>query len=311
MFEVICHLVTPIVKAFALPVVRTGAKGWTKLYTSFAPADERDDRREQILSHLHDEEADYKSKGHTRVETAVLILYETLTGVPDDLAWTRPFIVPTVAGKLTEWSNASDGLRAPEWLVKSVAMLVFFNVSFWASGDYDSWSNVVVVNSATPVVLAFVLNVDRPLVRRAVTAFVIVVAAVAIVGVLWLVFTFRLYDEPVLLRSWYQCALVFAPPVLILSARDLMRRIGVFQDRTWAIWAVGSVIIAVSLFLSGHVGLDAWVLIAVWAALALGLVLIGFVLAGCWLAAAAACHAGTKACATGLKVVAAGFRNLK
>ena len=307
--EVFCHLVSPIVRAFALPVVKLGAQGWTKLYTSFAPAGERDDRREQILSHLTDEETDSKLAGYMPAETAVQILFETLRGVPDDWAWTRPFIVPTVAGKLTEWSDASRGIRAPEWLVKSVAMQLFVNLGFWASGDYDAWSDIFVVNAAAPVALACVLHLDRPVVQRAMNAFIIVVIAVAIGASLWLWFAFRLYDEPVLVRSLFQCALVFGPPALILSAHGWMRRIDVFKNPTWPTGTVGAVIIAVSLILSGHVGLNAGFLLAVWAALAAGLLFMASVLGGCLLAAAAVCHAGTKAYAAGLKVVAAGFRN--
>ena len=309
MFELICHLVSVIVGAFAVPVVKKGAQGWTKLYTSFAPADERDDRRLQVMSHLADEEADCKSERYTPQETAVRMLFETLTGVPDDLAWARPFIIPTVAEKLTEWSDASGGFRPPEWLVKSVAILGFVNLGSWASGDYDDWSNVVVVNAAAPVVLAFVLHLDRPLARRALNAFAIVVAAVAIGGMSWAVFAFRLYDEPVLLHSLSQCALIFLPPVLIWDTRSLMQRTGVIEDRTWPIWAARTVIVVVSLFLSGHVGMSAWVLLAAWAAFAAALVLLISVMAGCLLAALAVCHAGTKSCSAGLNFVAASFRN--
>ena len=310
MSVLICHLVSVIVGAFALPVVRNGVWGWTKLYTSFAPADQRDDRRRQIRSHLHEEEADWRLEGYAPPETAVKMLYESLTGVPDDLAWTKPFIVPTVARKLTEWSDVSGSSRAPEWLVKSVAILVFFNLWSWASGDYDALRDVLVANAVAPVVLAFVLHLDRPLVRRAVTAFLIVVAAVAIGGVLWAVFAFRLYDEPDLFRSLFRCALVFLPPFLILNTRLLMRRTGVFADRIWLMWATRAAIVAASLFLSGHVGLNAGLLLAVWAALVVALLFLISVLAVCCLAAMAACHAGTKVCAAGLKVVSAGFRNL-
>lgn len=309
MFEAVCQLIALIVRAFALPVVRNGAWAWTKLYTSVAPADERDDRRRQILSHLADEETDSELAGYVPAETAVQILFETLRGVPDDLAWSRPFVVPTVAGKLTEWSDASGGMRAPEWLVKSVAMLGFVNILYWGSGEYGAWSDVMFVNVAALVVLAIVPQLDRPLVHRAMHAFTIVVVAVAIVASLWVWFAFRLYDEPVLVRSLSQCALVFVPPVLILSAHGWMRRIEVFKDPTWPTGAVGAVIIAVSLILSGHVGLNAGFLLAVWAALAAGLLFMASVLGGCLLAAAAVCHAGTKAYAAGLKVVAAGFRN--
>lgn len=310
MFEVVCHLVSPIFSAFALPVVRNGVWGWTKLYTSFAPTAERDDRRRQIMSHLADEEADYKSEGYTPAETAVRILFAALTGVRDDLAWTRPFVVPSVARRLTEWNDASGGFRAPKWLVISLATLAFVNLGSWVSGDYDAWSDVLVANAAAPLVPAFVLLLDRPLVQRAMTVFAIVAVAVAIGASLWAVFTFRLYDEPVLLRSLYQCALIFVPPFLILRTRTLMRRISVFEDRTWPVWAARSVIIAVSLFFSGHTGLNAWVLLAAWAALVAALLLLISVMVGCVLAAVAVCFAGTKACAAGLKLVAAGLRNL-
>ena len=310
MFELTCHLIALIVRAFALPIVRNGVWAWAKLYTSVAPADERDDRRRQIRSDLHDEAEDSKSDGYTPAETAVRISLRMLRGVPDDLAWMKSFVVPTIARKLTEWGDASGGMRAPEWLVKSVAMLGFVNIMYWASGEYDAWSDVMFVNAAAPVFLAIAPQLDRPLMQRAVNAFTIVVVAVAIVASLWVWFAFRLYDEPVLVRSLSQCALVFVPPALILIAHGWMRRIEVFNDPTWPTGAVGAVIIAVSLILSGHVGLNAGFLLAVWAALAAALLFMASVLGGCLLAAAAVCHAGTKAYAAGLKVVAAGFRNL-
>ncbi len=309
MFEVVCHLVSLIVRAFALPVVRNCVWIWTRLYTSLVPADEREDRRQQVLSDLHDEAEDCKS-GYTPAERAVWILFRTLRGVPDDLAWSAPYSARTFAGNLTRWSAAVGGARAPEWLLKSLTAVGFVNVAFWVSGDYDGWSNVLLVNAAAPVVPGFVLLIDRPLVQRAMTVFGIVAAAVAIGASLWAMFAFRLYDEPVPFRSLSQCALVFAPPLLILNTRSLMRRTGVFGDRTWPTWAAGTMIVAVSLFLSGHVGLNAWVLLAAWAALGAALLLLISVMAGCLLAAVAACHAGTKACAAGLKVVAAGLRNL-
>ena len=309
MFEVVCHLVSLIFRASALPVVRNCAWSWTRLYTSMVPADEREDRRRQVLSDLHDEAEDCQS-GYTPAERAVRILFRTLRGVPDDLAWSAPYSARTFAGKLTRWSAAVGGARAPEWLLKSLTTVGFVNVAFLVSGDYDGWSNVLLVNAAAPVVPAFFLLIDRPLVQRAMTVFGIVSAAVAIGASLWALFAFRLYDEPVLFRSLSQCALVFAPPLLFINAQSMMQRTGVFEDRTWPTWAVRTVIVALSLFLSGHVGLNAWVLLAAWAALGAALLLLISVMAGCLLAAVAACYAGTKACAAGLKVAATRMRNL-
>ena len=106
------------------------------------------------------------------------MFFRTLRGVPDDLAWSAPYSARTVADELTRWRAVVGGIRAPEGVLKSIATLGFVNVLFWVSGDYDGWSDFAVANAAAPIILAIVLQLERPLVQRAMNAFAMIAAAI-------------------------------------------------------------------------------------------------------------------------------------
>ena len=102
MFEPIVRVCALVVnRECALPVAVLLTRRWIWLYTSMAPLEERMDRRAELLSDLHEHISDSRAGGVRPEVLALQILSRNLRGAPDDLRWSAPYLVTSLAETLT------------------------------------------------------------------------------------------------------------------------------------------------------------------------------------------------------------------
>ena len=294
--------------ALALPIAKGVAKGWLWLYTATAPKIEREARRAEISSDLHDQVADSRAEGHRPVETAIHILLRVVCGMKDDVAWAAPYLPSTLAEKLEKRSEALGNVRVPAWVVAGMATFGLMNWAWFMSEGANTWREWLLFNSSVVTGIVLLWKQDHPWVRRLVPFGISLMVSMMIIVLIWTVHRHRLYEIPAFNAMLLQVAVAMLPLILGAVAKSEWFRVRAFNGRAWPVYASWVLIAAVSLGIAipmGHtVALTFW---AAMASLVVGFAILTVIFTT---ASAAVCYGGLKGGETLMRVMAAGFRRL-
>ena len=295
-------IVLIVVSALALSVVTFIVKGWIRLYTIVAPEHERESRRAEADSVLHEERSTSRAEGYKPAEVAVRVLLRMALRVRSDMAWLAPYLPTALAERLAKGDDALSRVRTPTRMVSSLAVLGLMNWSFYVSGDQLSWMGWLLLNVGMLAMIVVMWNDQRRWARRVLYSLTGLATVMATGVVVWVTFQYRLYEFP----FFYQYVLAVLPVLPAMVVADKSFRVRFFRDRWWPVFvcwflmAVASLGAALMSNLTAFV--TAWTLMAaiimalvtVTAIFAVGAFLVWFV--------------GSKVIALGLRQAARGIR---
>ena len=297
-----------VVLAYALKLVSSLVKAWTWLYTSVAPEGERSNRREEVLSDLHEHIQDSRAGGHRPAEIAVHLLLRMLCGVKDDLAWSAPYLPSAMAERLERGGEALSQFRTPTAVITSLAVFSLLNASLFLSDGDKPWTEFLVMNVSACAVIFVMHHQQRPWARRIIQWYLGIATALLVSVLVWVVLYHRVYEMPGFYRLMLQFAVAMLPLILAMLVSSERCRARFFKGRWWPVFASWGLIAAISLGTAMYLGLST--LTTVWTGMTLvtlALVIVCAVFAGC---AAVVCHGGLKGGAGLLRLMAAGIRHL-
>ena len=297
-----------VARTYALPMVTSFVKAWTWLYTVAVPEGERNNRRAEVLSDLHEHIHDSRAKGHRPAKIAVHVLLRMLCGVKDDLAWSAPYLPSVMAERLESGGEALSHLKTPTVTVTSLATVSLLNLSFFMSEGDKAWTVLIGMNVSACGVI-FVMHNQQRLWARRILNWYLGIATTLLFGVLvWVVLYHRVYEVPDFYRLLLQFAVAMLPLALVMLVGSERCRSRFFKGHWWPVFTCWGLIAAISLGASMYLGLS--ILITVWAVMAL--TALAFIIGcaffvGC---VAVVCHGALKGGAGLLRLMAAGIRHL-
>ena len=254
---------------------------WVRIYTVLAPRDDRDSRRAEILSDLHDHREQLLQEGHRPVEAAVLIFLRMITGAMDDVAWAWPHLGTNLVGKLNSGKISAQRIVTRKVLVLSAACLGFANCLFFAA-DIDhtllEWS---VHNLGAVLASVLICHQEHPTARRVLNGLMgaAIVSGTALMA--WLVVEYRLYDEPLFRQMMLSAMPIFV--MVVVGTKGF--RVRAFGGRWWPAVVAWVVIGGISIATADHFAGSLTTLLTVWGFMALVVLSYGLMAAffGLWL----------------------------
>lgn len=245
--NVITILLAPIVlivvSAFALSVVTFIVKAWTRLYTMAAPEHERESRRSEVHSVMHQERSVSREEGYKPAEVAARLLLRMALRVRSDMAWLAPYLPTALAGQLASGGDALSRVRTPTRMVSSLAALGLMNGSLYLSDEDSTWMGWLLLNVGMLGMIVIMWN-DQPLwARRTLYAKTALSMALATGVIVWVTIQYRVYETPEI----YQYVLAIVPILLAMVVAGKRFRVRFFRDRWWPVFVCSGLIVAVSL----------------------------------------------------------------
>ena len=297
-----------IFRAYALKIVCSLVRAWTRLYTSVAPEEERWNRREEMESDLYEHIRYLRAGGYRPPEIAIQVLFRMLCGVMDDVAWSAPCLPGAMAERLERWGEALGRFRTPPSVITYLALFGLLNGSLFLSDGDRSWMHLLGLNTSACGAIFVMHHRQRPWARR-IFIWYLGIATVLLLGVLaWVVVHHRVYEVPGFYPLMLQFAVAFLPLILAMLVGSEGCRARFFKGRWWPVFVSWALIAAISIGTAMHLGLSTSTAVWTWMALASLAFVIGCgVFMGC---AAAVCHGGLKGGAGLLRLMAAGVRHL-
>ena len=267
--------------ATGLPTTIRLVRLWTWIYTALAPKDDRDSRRAEILSDVHDHRENLLQEGHRPVEAAVLIFLRMVTGAVDDIAWAWPHLCSILVGRMNSGKVSVQRVVTRKVLVMSVACLGFVNCLFFAADIEHTLLEWSVHNLGAVVASVLICHQGHPTARRVLNGLIGLAIVSGIVLLTWLVIEHRLYDEPLFRQMVLSALPIFV--MLVIGTKGFRAR--AFGGRWWPAlvsWvAIGGISIATADLFAGSLT----TLLSVWGYLALVVLSYGLMAAflGLWL----------------------------
>lgn len=213
----IASLVGMLLREYSLPTVKSLVNAWTRFYTRFAPEDEREIRRDRILSDVHETEVHLRSEGYSRSAIACHILLRLPIGIKDDLGWLAPYLPIATAEILGRWSDGLEAFGAPRIAIAFLATTIFMNFCAAVSNPDELWKELLLANVLMVCAGFYMRYRERPRVQRFSVGFTRLIAVATLFasvfltgGLFWLVVQYRLYDYPL----FYQIPLAMLPIAL-------------------------------------------------------------------------------------------------
>lgn len=225
-------IVLIIVSALALSAVTFIVKGWTRLYTIAAPEHERESRRAEADSVLHEERSAFRAEGYKPAEVAVRVLLRMALRVRSDMAWLAPYLPTALAERLAKGDDALSRVRTPTRMVSSLAVLGLMNWSFYMSDDDLTWMGWLLLNVGMLAMFVVMWNDQRRWARRVLYSLTGLATVMATGVVVWVTFQYRLYEIPL----FYQYVLAMLPVLLAMVVADKSIRVRFFRDRWWPVF---------------------------------------------------------------------------
>ena len=297
-----------LIQALALPTAKFFVNTWTWLYTLVAPKDEREARRAEMLSDLHEHISDWRQEGFGPAAIALHIVLRMVCGLADDLRWTVASCTPMMlVEKLEQGSAALSRFNMPYQAIITIAVFSFMNLIYFTSDDL-TWGTALNINVGMIIGSILAWKEQHRWVRR-LTGF-----AYASVGVLfacfflWIVIQHGLYQVPV----FRQMMMAVIPVILVLAVTDRAFRRRFFGDRWWPVVVCWSLIIPVSTILADALGFLQFQLMA-WGFVILLSVTLVIVIAMCMIFAfgiAIIWYGGVAVSARSMRLLAIGLRRL-
>ena len=286
--------------SIAMSIVRA----WTRLYTMSAPEGERDERRAEVLSDLHDHVSDSRGEGRGSAEVALQLLSRMVLGMRDDVAWSAPYLPATLAERLERGSEGLSRVRMPKWMVPSMALFAMINLSFLSDGG-KQWAELLGFNVIALAVVVVIHNQQRGWARWIIQRWSVLAIVSLAAFFAWATFEYRLHREPLFYLGMLDVASVVLGLMLVIrECRDRVFR-GHWRPALacWGLMSTGS--------LTGFMYMgELSTLLVIWASTAmliLTFAMVCMVFAG---ASALACYGGLKGGVGCLRMVAAGIRRL-
>ena len=234
--------------ATGLPTTIRIVRLWTCIYTALAPRDDRDSRRAEILSDLHDHREHLLLEGHRPVEAAVLIFLRMITGAMDDVAWAWPHFCSILVGKLNSGKFSVQRIVTRKVLVMSVACLGSVNCLFFAADIEHTLLEWSAHNLGAVIASVLMCHQEHPTARRVLTGLMGVAIATGTALVAWLVIEYRLYDEPL-----FRQMMLSALPILVMLVIGTKGfRVRAFGGRWWPALISWVVIGGISIAAADH-----------------------------------------------------------
>jgi hypothetical protein len=117
---VLAAIIRLLISAYLLDIAKRIVLGWVWLYSFPAPKEEREGRRAEGLSHVHEFENALRKKGYAPRDIAVRLLERWARGMPDDMMWSMPFVPGSLAGRTKDWADSLRHYRVPNAMVAGV-----------------------------------------------------------------------------------------------------------------------------------------------------------------------------------------------
>ena len=308
MIAIISFFALTLAKAFALPSVSLFARCWTWLYSMAAPETERDRRRKDIESELHEEIQDLQAEGYHPAEVALRVLVRVAIGIPADVTWAVCYLPNNLSPKLERGSEALRGSKTPAIVVVSVGLFAMMNVGVWVAQPDVWWREFFVANLGVVGAIVLVSNRQRTWARRITTWGPGAAAAILFAFLLWSIVEQRWYTAPMFGQYMLLFISAMLPLVVAIAVGTEACRVRIFKGRWWPVYVSWLFIAVVST--GAAILLRSEVLLVTWSTVFIGLsglVIMTFVF--CW-AAAFICRGATKGTAACMKWAAQGIRNL-
>ena len=251
--------------AIGLPTTILVVRLWTWIYTALAPRDNRDSRRAEILSDLHEHREYLLQEGHRPVEIAVPIFLRMITGAMDDIAWAWPHLCPILVGKLNGGKLSVQRIVTPKVLLMSVACLGFVNCLFFAADIEHTLLEWSVHNLGAVLASILICHQEHLAARRVLYGLmgVAIVAGTALMA--WLVIEYRLYDEPLFRQMMLSALPIFV--MVVIGTKGF--RVRAFGGRWWPALVAWVVIGGISIATADHSAGGLTTLLTVWGYIAL------------------------------------------
>ena len=304
---VLSAMITIVIGAFILPVIRALIIAWVRLYTSFAPPDKRERRRSDVLRDIYEQINDCLKDNYKPSEIAPKLIYRWAFGLINDIAWCAPFIPAKVADKVAGWSDSLIHLRVPAAIVAGIATLGLMNYSLFISPHHQTIGTWLTANVVIVALTLLLLNFKHPVVRRILSAWMGMGIAVMAGFVLWLAIHFHLYTIP-----WFQVfSLGILPVVPFIQVVDKPWRDNLSSWRRLFFVMCWGLAFAASLAGSQILAGSMMPMFSLWETMALFAAAIFTVNGAIAFAAYLLCLLGIRGSAGGLRLVASGIRRLR
>lgn len=293
------------IKLHALVFTRKIVVGWVWLYSSFAPEETREGRRGEVLSHIHELIKDYQEEGYAPSEIAGRLLEKCALGMPDDMAWCAPFVPAKLADAFDQLSGIMRHWPIPSALIAAVVYLGLANYSFLINPSSFTFSEWLMRNGMIIPVIVLLSYQKHAIARKVLYTLIGVSMAVMAGFIVWMLVQNHLYEIAQI--RLFLLAVVAALPMNVVIDKTWRSR---FKGKWWLFELYWSPIIGAGMLGSWLITGSILPFFILW----LGIGLSGFALILMWgaigLAAFAACWAGIRGSAGGLRLVAAGLRRL-
>ena len=243
--EILASVISRLALAWPLPIARWLATTWANLYTLLVPAKQSRERRDLILSDLHEHVASYSEKGDHSAAIALQIFIRMLSGLGGDVAWAAPHWRKNLPEKLDTWSDTIQGGYKNEAVMASLAFFALINLAAFTSDAPSKLTEFLMTNGAGVIAIGFAAISHRRWIQRALSLVLtcLIVGAIAICT--WLVIEYRLYEIPSI-REYLQHLAIFVPPIVLAFAINTrFCRTYIFRHRRWPVFAGWALIAAV------------------------------------------------------------------
>ena len=302
------HLVLVVIQAFALPVARFLANIWICSYTASTPKEERDDRRAEVLSDIHEHIRDSQAQGYRPAEIAAQVMFRTAWGFKDDLAWSVPYLPSALVNRLEGGSKALRRFKTPNAAITLLAFFSMINLGYFFLEADRSWMELLGMNIVAIGVTTVMHNEQRSWARRIIHGYLGIATAAFIGSLLWVVLHYRLYEDPDFPPFMLQAAAAILPVALAILVSTKTCRVRVFKGLWWPVFACWGLILGISVGTAIQLGLS--FVLTSWATMALIPLVLGVTAVIFIIGAAIVCYGGVKGGAGCMHLMAAGIRRL-
>ena len=292
-------------QAVALPVAKFCVLAWTRVYTMVAPKSERECRRAEILSDLHEQISSSRSEGVGPAGIAVCILLRMLWGVKDDVAWFTPFLPSLIATKLEAGGAKLSRARIPSLVVIIFATLIFHNGRLLISHGIQSQGDWILANISFVITVALISLVYLSPLRRRVES---VMRPVLMVPIIFLI-AVDVFDLNRIM-DLDKTLLSMVPAMLALGLNEKVFRVHVFRNRLWPLPASWGIILTISLGIAWSTG-DLYAMLIAWGSMGLVALVYGITITLTVNLVSGILYGSTSVTASGMRLVATRIRRLQ
>ncbi len=297
-------LINLLVQAIALPIAKSLVKVWTWLYTWPAPRDERQSRRAEVVSDLHEQILDARI-GSTETTVAFRILFRMLWGLKDDVVWFTPYLPALIAQKIESGGAILSRIRIPDLMVPSLAFLIVSNALLLVPSDSQAERDWISTNVSTLRVIGIIWIVYISPLGRLVESIMKIKTLLVTTVVVVILTSLDLHNSP----GFYRILIAVSPLILAIVIDEEAFRLFAFKGQRKLVVLSWGVILTVSLsvaWLTGYV----LALLAVWGVIGLMTLIVAIVYLLAVGLAAGILYGSKSVTANGMRLAATGIRRL-